>query len=59
MDVFNILNSFYIANNLEWITLISVSTDGVTSSMLGITSGLIKLIKDKSPVVISIYYFNS
>ena len=48
MNIFDILNSFLIVNDLEWITLISVSTDRVPS-MLGIKSGLIKLIKDKSP----------
>ena len=53
VDVFDILNSFFIANDLEWIKLILLITDG-TPSKLGITSGLIKLIKDKSPAVIII-----
>ena len=42
MDLFYILYLFYTDNDLEWIKLISVSTDGAPS-MLGITSGLIKL----------------
>ena len=52
--VFDILNSFIIANDLEWIKLMLLITDG-TPSMLGIQSVLIKRIKDKSPEVIIIY----
>ena len=40
VDVFDILNSFIIANNFEWITLMFLITDG-TASMLGIQSVLI------------------
>ena len=52
--VFDILNSFIIANDLEWIKLILLITDGKTC-ILGIQSVLIKRIKDKSPEVIIIY----
>ena len=54
VDIFDILNSFFIANDLEWNKLMLLITDG-TPSMLGITSGLFKFIKDKSPEVILIY----
>ena len=50
VDVFDILNSFIIANDLEWIKLLLLITVG-TPYILGIKSVLIKLIKDKSPEV--------
>ena len=55
-DIFNILDSFFKKNGLDWKNLVGCTTDGAPS-MLGCRSGFQSYVKAVSPNVTSVHCF--